>query len=54
MTKPPITLRGLALAFAVLPVLPAVTRGVRVPPADTGAQDNAPTPAKPLARASGD
>ncbi len=51
MTKPVITLRGLSLAQAVLPLLPSVTRGAK-PPADTGAQDNAP--AAEAARASGD
>lgn len=55
MTKPVITLRGLSLAQAVLPLLPSVTRGAKLPAADTGPQDNAP-PAAPaaLARASGD
>ncbi len=52
MTKPVITLRGMALAQAVLPLLPSVTRGAKLPPRPgTGAQDNAPAEAAGAARA---
>jgi hypothetical protein len=55
MPKPVITLRGLSLAQAVLPLLPSVTRGAKLPAPDTGAQDNTPpSAAAGLARAAGD